>query len=407
MSNTTRPLIRADAARRLFLAKHGLADPPKGAGRGADLASVIDSLGFVQVDSINTVARAHHMILFARRPAYRESGLKNLLERDRQLFEHWTHDAAVIPTGFFPHWRLKFARDAERLRGRWQKWRRDGFQEKFDQILKRISDHGPVKSAEVGEDEVRGNGGWWDWHPSKTALEYLWRSGALAVCRRDGFQKVYDLTERVIPDRHLARSPDEAETIDWAAVSALDRLGFGTSGEIAAFFDLITPSEAKQWCQRALANGRILEVDIAGINGQAPRRAFMFPDILDALVKRPDPPSRIRVLSPFDPLLRDRKRAERLFGFHYRIEVFVPEPKRRYGYYVFPLLEADRLIGRIDMKAQKADGRLHVRAFWPERGVALGKGRQQKLEAELDRVARFAGCASVTFEPDWQRGPVC
>lgn len=407
MSNTTRPLIRADSARRLFLAKHGLDDPPKGAGRGADLASVIDSLGFVQVDSINTVARAHHMILFARRPAYRETSLKKLLEKDRQLFEHWTHDAAVIPTGFFPHWRLKFARDAERLRGRWQKWRRDGFQDKFDQILKRISDHGPVKSAEVGEDEVRGNGGWWDWHPSKTALEYLWRSGALSVCRREGFHKVYDLTERVIPDRHLAWFPDAAETIDWAAASALDRLGFGTSGEIAAFFDLITPSEAKQWCQRALADGRVLEVDIAGINGQAPRRVFMFPETLDALAGVPDPPSRIRVLSPFDPLLRDRKRAERLFGFHYRIEVFVPEPKRQYGYYVFPVLEADRLIGRIDMKAQKAADRLHVRAFWPEPGISLGKGRQQKLEAELDRVARFIGCTDVTFEPDWQRGPVC
>ncbi|GAB4535084.1 MAG: crosslink repair DNA glycosylase YcaQ family protein [Roseibium sp.] len=389
-------------ARRLFLEKHGLSAPPRGSGRGDDLRNLIDSLGFVQVDSINTVARAHHMILAARRPAYREKNLKLLLERDRHLFEHWTHDASVIPTEFFPHWQLRFRRDREKLIGRWRNWRRDGFEAKFEEVLKRISDHGPVTSATVGEDEERSSGGWWDWHPSKTALEFLWRTGELAVCRREGFRKVYDLTERVIPAHHLENRHDEDATIDWAARSALERLGFATHGEIAAFWDLITPQEAKLWCETALARGTVTEAEIENADGSA-RKAYAFPETLDTLGRLPRPPSRVRVLSPFDPALRDRKRTERLFGFSYRIEIFVPEARRQYGYYVFPVMEGDMLIGRIDMKAQRSDARLHVRAFWPEPGIRPSKGRLSKLQAELERMSRFSGCTDVSFETGWLR----
>ena len=136
------------------------------------------------------------------------------------------------------------------------------------------------------------------------------------------------------------------------------------------------------------------------------RRAFARPDVLQAAAAAPVPTGRLRVLSPFDPALRDRKRAERLFGFHYRIEVFTPAAKRIYGYYVFPLLEGDRLVGRIDMKAHRADGVLRVRALWPERGIAWGKGRQARLEAELHRVARFAGCDRVDWLDGWRRKTV-
>ncbi|WP_417668100.1 winged helix-turn-helix domain-containing protein [Roseibium sp.] len=399
------PLIANAAARRLFMARHGLNAAPKGSGKGEDLKSVIDGLGFVQVDSINTVSRAHHMILAARRPAYREKHLKPLLEHQRQLFEHWTHDASVIPMHFYPHWKLKFARDAERLRARWRNWRRDGFEEKFDAVLKRIDAQGPVTSGDVGEDEVRKSGGWWDWHPSKTALEYLWRSGQLAVTGRNGFQKVYDLSERVIPEAYLQPCPDPFETIDWACSEAMSRLGFATSGEIAAFFDLVTPQEAKDWCQRALSDGRLIEALVECEKGHAPRKVFARPDILDETTALSPSPSRLRILSPFDPMLRDRKRAERVFGFHYRIEVFVPEEKRQYGYYVFPILEGERMVGRIDMKAHRSEDRLHVKAYWPEARTPLTKGRQQKLEAELARMARFAGVGTLTFADDWQRQP--
>ncbi|MEM7508950.1 MAG: crosslink repair DNA glycosylase YcaQ family protein [Pseudomonadota bacterium] len=389
------PRLDNASARRLFLTCHGLTGAP------IDLMDLIRQLGFVQVDSINTVERAHHMILAARQKSYRPKHLKRLLEKDRALFEHWTHDAAVIPTEFFPHWRLRFARDAQHLIPRWQSWRRDGFQEKFDAVLDRIASTGPVMARDVGEGEQRGSGGWWDWHPSKTALEFLWRTGKLSVTRREGFQKVFDLTEQVIPKVHLTEEPRETDSIDWACKGALDRLGFATSGEIAAFWDAVTPAEAKNWCQAQLGDD-LIEIEVEGADG-ALRRVFARPDVMEQAANAPEAPGRLRVLSPFDPALRDRKRAERLFGFHYRIEVFVPEARRKYGYYVFPLMEGDRLIGRIDMKRRSERGCLEVRAFWPERRIALGKSRMQRLEAELARWSRLSGCGEVVFCDGWQR----
>jgi uncharacterized protein len=402
MNDSILPRVPNAQARHLFLEKHGLCSAPKGSGKGNDLSAVIDQLGFVQIDSINTVARAHHMILAARRPAYKEKNLKLHLERDRLLFEHWTHDASVIPTEFFPHWRLRFKRDREKLIGRWRNWRRDGFEQKFEEIRKQISDHGPATSASVGGDEKRSSGGWWDWHPSKTALEFLWRTGELSICHRSGFQKAYDLTERVIPAEHLNSRYDDEETIDWAARSALDRLGFATSGEISAFWDLITPEETKAWCQHECAKGNILEIETESADGTF-RKAFIYPETLESLDGIPNVPSRVRILSPFDPALRDRKRAERLFGFNYRIEIFVPKAKRKYGYYVFPVMERDKLIGRIDMKALRKEDRLQVRAFWPEVGIRMSKGRVERLNSELIRMASFSGCSDLGFEADWLR----
>jgi hypothetical protein len=258
-----------------------------------------------------------------------------------------------------------------------------------------------VCSAEVGTDEKRSSGGWWDWHPSKTALEYLWRTGEISVTRREGFRKYYDLTERVIPADLANIRPDHGETVEWACSAALDRLGFATSGEIAAFWDLVTPTEARDWCAQAIADARAIEIDVEMAKGEKPRRCIAWPTILDT--EPPEPGQRVRVLSPFDPALRDRKRAERLFGFHYRIEIFVPEPKRVYGYYVFPVIEAARLIGRIDMKCDRDAGCLNIRAFWPEAKVPFGKGRLARLETELHRIARFAECRDIAFAPGWLR----
>ncbi len=222
------------------------------------------------------------------------------------------------------------------------------------------------------------------------------------MVRRDGFQKVYDLTERVLPIPLCTHLPDPSETIHWACSAAIDRLGFATSGEIAAFLATASPEEAKVWSAAQLATGALIEVDVEGADG-TPRRHFARPDILEQAAAAPEPPARLRILSPFDPALRDRKRTERLFGFHYRIEVFTPEAQRKYGYYTFPVLEGPRLIGRIDARADRASETLAVRGFWPEASVTLGKGRIAAMESELNRLARFAGCTRVSFAPDWLR----
>lgn len=389
------------SARRLFMARQGLTRPVREKLNSGSLLSLIQGLGFVQVDSINTVSRAHHMILQARNQTYRPKMLANLLEKDRSLFEHWTHDASVIPTEFYPYWQHRFARERVSLVEKWRKWHRKGFEEALDNVLAHVDRNGRTMARDLDQKakqaKSRQSGGWWDWNPEKTALEFHWRTGALSICRREGFQKVYDLTTRVIPEHHRQHIPDEASFIDWACRSALDRLGVATSGELAAFWDLITPKEAATWSEGALKSGAIREVSVACWDGSKPRKSFAYPDLKATLRDLPEPPKRVRVLSPFDPLIRDRKRCQRLFGFDYRIEVFVPEPKRKYGYYVFPLLRGDRLIGRIDMKHIREKDALVVSGLWMEPGVRLSKACRQALDAELDRQRRFVGAAEVIF----------
>ncbi|WP_370319761.1 winged helix-turn-helix domain-containing protein [Oricola sp.] len=384
-------------ARRAFLALQGLSDPPHKGQSKEDLLETIRRLGFVQVDSINTVARAHHQILFSRNATYREKNLKRLVEADCHLFENWTHDASIIPSEFFPYWRHRFAREEARLQKRYEAWQGSPFLHECDGILDRIARDGPVMTRDFEGEKP--STGWWDWHPSKMALEYLWRTGRLAIARRDGFQKVYDLAERVIPGHCHASEVEHHDFVDWACRSALSRLGFATRGEIAAFWDLLKPDEVAAWI--AENEAELETVLIESADGSKPRASLRFRDYPSLLDDPPEPPGRVRVLSPFDPALRDRKRAERLFDFFYRIEIFVPEEKRVYGYYVFPVLRGDRIVGRIDMKADRNADVLAVKKFWPEKGVRLSKAFLTELEGELDRVRRFAGVASIVFEDKW------
>jgi uncharacterized protein YcaQ len=232
------------------------------------------------------------------------------------------------------------------------------------------------------------------------ALESLWRTGELSVSHRDSFQKVYDLSNRVMPPAQLQnKAQSESAFIDWACRGAMDRLGFASPVELAAYWESVKLPLAKSWCAEQSAK-QLLEVEVQAADGSY-QRAFAPADLLTAAVC--EAPDRLRVLSPFDPLLRDRKRLLRLFGFDYRIEVFVPAAKRQYGYYVFPLLEADRLIGRIDMKAQRDEKVLAVKALWLEPGVRLSQKRQRRLHAELNRQAKFVEVDTVRYAADFHR----
>lgn len=392
--------VSNEAARRIFMARQGLSAPPNKALSKDGLLELITRLGFVQVDSIATVERAHHQILFSRNQTYRREHLSSLLEKDRTLFEHWTHDASILPSAFYPYWKHRFRRREPIIRERWLSWQGQGFDSAVEDTYRRIVEGGPVMSRDVKEKD-HASGGWWNWHPSKTALEYLWHTGKLAVSSRLNFQKVYDLSERVIPIEHYEVDVSHEAFIDWACREALSRLGFATSGEIAAFFDLVTPQEARDWV--ASHRDELTEVMLLSAKGEKQRASFAFAGFsgdgeAEASLQ---PPQRVRVLSPFDPLLRNRDRTERLFGFFYRIEVFVPEPKRQYGYYVFPLFEGDRMIGRIDMKAHRKAGTLDVRRLWLEPGVRASTGRLERLDAELTRLAKFTGVDSVTYLDGW------
>ncbi|MEL6735987.1 MAG: crosslink repair DNA glycosylase YcaQ family protein [Pseudomonadota bacterium] len=397
-------------ARQVILHLQGLTRPPNQKFGPGELLAMIEQLGFVQVDSIQWVERAQHMILAARSQAYRPRDLKRLLEKDRSLFEHWTHDASVIPTQFYAYWKHRFTRHEAKVHAKFSNWQGEGFLGHCPQLMEHIRDHGAVRSRDLDKPQKAESArlDMWQWHDGKAALEFLWRTGKLAISGRDGFQKIYDLPERVLTKNMLGESVSHDGFVDWACRSALDRLGFGTPGDIARYWDLIGIKEAAEWVERHLAlgdaNNTLRTIDVVGHEKTAVKTLVARADIESVIANLPPVPDRVRALSPFDPVIRDRKRLEWLFGYEYRIEIYVPETKRRWGYYVFPLLEADRLIGRIDMRARRSHDQLEVKRVWLEKGVRFGPGRKARLDGELLRQARLANVKKIVWldgaEPD-------
>ena len=387
--------ISNQQARRIILQLQGLCIPPhKGLGANG-LYKLIEQLGFVQLDSIQWVERAHHMTLFARNQTYRPHHLKDLIESDKLLFENWTHDASVIPCAFFPYWRHKFERTRPRLVKQFTNWQGVQCLEPCEELLQRVQENGRLMSRDL--DKPKGQPKeMWQWHEGKAALEFLWRTGDICIGAREGFQKVYQPIEQGIPQECFEARVTHEDFIDWACRSALEKLGFGTASDIARYWDLITITEAREWAL-AQSDNSISQVLVKGWKNKKDAELFARPDIGSLVDDLQDTPKRMRALSPFDPVVRDRKRLEWLFGFEYRIEIYVPEAKRRWGYYVFPLLEGDRLIGRIDMKANRKSDRMEVKKLWLEPGIKLSDARRTRLDAELVRQARLASVTDVVW----------
>ena len=385
-------------ARRVILHLQGLTMTPHKKLGLDGLHDLIHQLGYVQVDSIQWVERAQHMILFARNQTYRPKHLKRLIEKDRHLFENWTHDASIIPCSFYPYWRHRFERKKVELAKKFASWQGDGYADKCEEMLQRIKDEGPLRSRDLERPDT-GKQEMWQWHDGKAALEYLWRMGELCISQRDGFQKVYDLAHHGVHKDHYHNEVSHDEFVDWACREALDRLGFGSPGDIARFWDILTPKEAKDWVATQ-TNNTLIPVTVQGVKGAGSKELVARPDLASLIDTMPDMPKRIRALSPFDPVIRNRKRLEWLFGFEYRIEIYVPEVKRRWGYYIFPLLENDRLIGRIDMRADRKNDNLAVRKIWLEPKVKMSAARRSRLDSERVRQARLCGLKSVLWEDD-------
>lgn len=395
--STELPLVPAVTARRLLLGAQGLLDDPRRKATPDGLYHLIERMGFVQIDSINIVERAHHLTLAARFQGYRPRLLERLMERERRLFEHWTHDASAIPIPWYPFWKVRFERYRRKVLEHpwWLERVGPEPQRVFDHVLDRIVREGPLMARDFEDERPAGTDKtWWGWKPQKAALEYLWRTGELAVAGRVSFHKVYDLAARVFPEAHAAPRPDDGEHLEWSCRTALERLGIATASEIAGFWNAVSLEDAKAWGAGASdrgGRGEIVEVQVETADGSKPRAAWAVPDWEARAAALPAAPPRIRLLAPFDPILRDRKRTLRLFNFDYRFEAFVPGPQRKHGYYVMPILEGDRLVGRLDPKVHRDRGVLEVRALWWEPGVQETKGRRAALEAALDRLARFAG----------------
>lgn len=357
----------------------------------------------MQLDSINVVERAHHLTLFARRRGYRREHLDQLYAR-KQIFEGWTHDASILPMEWFGRWHHRRRRFLDRgWAARWVKTRIGNDADKIiAAVLERIRREGAMRSSDFEHDEARDGPrqkpGWWGWKPAKAALEFLWWRGDLCVIARPHFQKVYDLSERVVPaEIHGAEPCSREEFVAWAVREALERLGTATAAETAGYFGAISLAEARGALEVAAKRGELERVIVKSKRNDRPVAAYAVADwkrrvhrAKNALAKLDGD---VRLLSPFDPIARDRKRLFRLFDFDYRFEAFTPGHKRVHGYYVLPVLHGERFIGRADLKHYRAKGVLEVKGLWRERGVPR---MDDEIDAALSRLATFIGAESVS-----------
>lgn len=391
------PTLSARDARTLFMQAQGLLDDPKRKASPAALARIIERLGFVQLDTINVVDRAHHLTLATRLHDYQPRQLEHLLERRRSLFEHWTHDASAIPTTWYRHWKPRFKRleDSPRT-ARWIRKRIGPEPQKLlAQVKRRLRREGPLMSKDFEPAAGVKRGSWWGWTPHKTALEVLWLTGVATISGRQSFNKVYDLTERVFPDLARVRTPGAREQTLWACSTAMERLVVATPKEIADFWHDVKAADATAWCERAEKKGELVAVEVEDARGGEKRAAYALPDWERRLARAPAPPGGLRLVSPFDPVVRDRQRLERRFGFDYRFEAFVPPAQRVWGYYVLPILEGDRFVGRLDPKLHRDRQTLEVRSLHWEPGVRPTAARRRALDDALGVLARRVGATTI------------
>jgi len=375
--------------RRLWLNTNGLLASSSGP---LDVVSIIQKLGFVQLDSIQNVSRAHHHILWSRHQKYREPMLDELLSGREHLFEHYTHDASVLPMNMYPMWRREFKRMKAKLEA--ASYHRPEYVADWqDELIERITAEGPLSTKDFDRKTDRQNK-IWSRPPHKQVLDFLWYSGLLATSHREKFHKFYDLAERVIPQQFQDVQMAETAQIDWLCRAALKRLAVGGMKDIKEFWDAKDVKEVKSWI--AANEEAVIPVKWETDSGEW-IAAYALEDIEERIQAMPSASSRMRIINPFDSAIRDRVRLKSMFGFDYRIEIFVPAAKRRWGYYVYPLLEGDRFVGRIEAKADRKAKCLNVLNFWPEEGVKWGEARKNKLDAELGRFARLAGLDIVKW----------
>ena len=376
MATTT---VSLAAIRRLAVSTQAYASRFRRA-RPDEVEDAIGRLGAVQLDSITAVDRAHRLTLSSRIGTYPEQDLQGLLTSGR-VFEYWAHEACLLPVELWPH-----CRHAMDGKGHWP-FHQHALQDHadlVDPVLERIRAEGPLGSRDF---EGAGDGTeMWNWKPAKAVLEALWDRGVLVIAGRQSFQRRYDLAERVIPRRILdAPIPDEEETLRTFALLAVRARGALTEPAIREHWRLKGGRARLHHHVLALVDEGLLREVHADDGGP--------PFYVDAEVELDGDPAPPVLLCPFDNLLWDRPLLERLFGFRHVIEVYKREHERAYGYYVLPLLAGDRIVGRADLKADRAEGVLHVRSFHPEPGV---RGNVlAKLERAAARLARVLGLEEV------------
>ncbi len=377
-----RELLSAPEARRLALASQGLAEQrPESEPGGWDLRRVIKHVGLLQIDSVNVLERAHYLPAFSRLGPYRRELLDRLSHRaPRRLFEYWGHEASLLPVDLQPllRWRMERAADDAWGGMRRVAERRPGL---VAAVLTQVHDRGPIAASELTAERPRRSGPWWDWSDSKRALEWLFWSGQVSSARRRRFERLYDLPDRVLPKAVLERpTPPVADAQRELVRIAARCLGVAAERDLRDYFRLPT-AETRARVAELVEAGELLPVEVEGWGRTG--------GYLWASARIPRRVDAAALIGPFDSLIWERSRVERIFGFAYRLEIYVPAAKRRHGYYVLPFLLGDRLVARVDLKADRAEGVLRVRAHHLE--ACAPAETRDALRAELERIAAWLG----------------
>lgn len=378
------------AVRSLLLAVQGLDRRSRRRARKADVLSVIRRMGTLQIDTIHVVARSPYLVLFSRLGAYEQAWLDELLA-EGALFEYWAHEASFLPIERYPLFRHRMLRPAGmgwKYRAEWM----EAHRERVAALLEHVREAGPVRSSDFERKDGKG-GGWWGWKPEKRALEYLFTAGELMVARRQNFQRIYDLRERVLPGWDDAALPTRDAADRALALEAVRALGAAPARWVADYFR--TSKKATPHLVRQLAaEGALVEARVEGWK----EPAYVHPENLPLAERAAAGELKATLttlLSPFDPIVWDRARARALFDFDYRLECYTPEPKRRYGYFVLPILRRGALVGRLDAKAHRREGIFEVKSLYLEPGVRLTDRLAADVAGALGEAAAWHGTPEV------------
>jgi len=375
-------------ARRIALAAQAFDRPrPTGPVNAGHLRRLLRQIGLLQIDSVSIVLPAHYQVPFSRLGPYDRSRLDDLIYREREFTEQWAHEASIIPVEHWPLIRHHLG-PHERRWGALAKFMEE-HAEYAGRVLEHIRSRGPVVAGDIDEpDGTRGRGGgWWGWTRAKATLEGHFARGTVAIAERRaaGFARVYDLSERVVPGEHHTRTMSREEAQRELIRLAARATGVATAADLADYYRM-APREARQRVAELASAGELRQVRVEG---------WRDPAYLSAEARVPRAIGASALLSPFDPVVWYRPRAERLFDFDYRIEIYVPRQKRKYGYYVFPYLLGDRIVGRVDLKADRAAGCLRVLGSYVE-GHVDADTVAGPLASELRAMAGWLGLEDVS-----------
>lgn len=385
MKNSIHKLSR-EQAQLLALKSQGLSQPDFGEGKKAVLAA-IDLLGYVQIDTLSVVARAHHHTLWSRLPDYNEKFLSDLLEKDKTVFEYWSHAASYLPMSDY---RFSLPRKKSYEDGKSHWFGQDKKMNKY--VLDRIKAEGPLQSKDF-EYKREGPGNWYEWKPAKRALEQLFMEGKLMVAKRQGFHKVYDLTACVLPSTVDTSFPTEKEVAEHLILKVVQAHGFVNENEIS-YLRNGQKAPVNKALKRMLMEGELIEINIEGLE----KFSFITSEKQLKSIEKIKPKNNIHFLSPFDNAIIQRKRVQHLFDFDYMIECYLPEPKRKYGYFSLPVLHGNKFIARFDPKADRATKTFYIKVIHFEKGFKPTENFNLSFASKLKDFATFNGCKEIVIE---------